>query len=61
MDPKRIVRATAAFGELMFLIKWKGCNELDLVPSREANIKAPQTVIEFYEKHLCWRLLQEDK
>ena len=52
LKPRRIVGASEVDGELMFLIKWKGSSTIDLVPSREANVMCPQTVIKFYEERI---------
>lgn len=52
--PDSIIGATDASGELMFLMKWKGCEEADLVPARQVNIRCPEIVINYYENKIPW-------
>ena len=40
--------------KLRFLVKWKGTEDKDFVDAKEAKIKIPQVVIEFYEEKLNW-------
>jgi len=53
--PEKIIGATDSSGELMFLIKWQGTEEADLVLAKDVNLMFPQIVIKFYEERFQWR------
>jgi len=38
-QPEKIIGVADSGGELMFLVKWKGLEKVELVPAREANVK----------------------
>ncbi|XP_062549663.1 chromobox protein homolog 1-like isoform X1 [Armigeres subalbatus] len=46
---RAIVGATDCGGELMFLVQWFGCDEMDILPAAVVNDKEPGVVIDYYE------------
>ena len=52
MELERIIGATKSIGEIIFLVKWKNVDELDLISAKIANLKCPNVVIEFYEERI---------
>lgn len=53
-EPEKIIGSLILNGCLMILLKWKNVEEPDLIPAKEINVKWPQLIIRFYEKHLSW-------
>lgn len=54
LESEKIMGAIQLQDKIMFLMKWKGSQKLDLVQAEEANVKCPYVVIEYYEKRLEW-------
>ncbi|KAJ8290671.1 hypothetical protein GJAV_G00016160 [Gymnothorax javanicus] len=61
LEPEQIIGSTDRQGELMFLVKWKGTEEVALLSAREASASWPQVVISFYEEKLTWHCGDEDQ
>ncbi|KAI9583269.1 chromobox protein homolog 3-like [Glossina fuscipes] len=60
LEPLQILDVTKSSGELMFLMKWSGIDEAELVPAKKANIICPQIVIKFYEQCIIWCACDEE-
>ncbi|XP_048881991.1 chromobox protein homolog 3b [Brienomyrus brachyistius] len=60
-EPERIIGSTDKQGELMFLVKWKGTDQVALLPAREASTRCPKIVIAYYEEKLTWHSGDEDQ
>nr|AGG11728.1 Umbrea [Drosophila mimetica] len=61
LQPSKILGASDISGKLMFLMKWHGCDQPDVVPAAVANVRCPQLVIKFYVERLSWYSDQTDE
>lgn len=61
LDPKKIIGVSDSSGELIFFMKWKVPDEVELVLAKEASMKCPKIVIAFYEESLTWHFCPEDE
>ncbi|XP_060857403.1 uncharacterized protein LOC132934985 [Metopolophium dirhodum] len=54
--PEKIITATDLNGQLEILMKWRGIEEMELIPAKKANLMWPQMIIKFYEENITWSL-----
>jgi len=52
--PEKVMNVTDSNGQLEILMKWRGIEELELIPANEVNLKWPQIVIKYYEENIIW-------
>ncbi|ALC48907.1 maker310 [Drosophila busckii] len=54
LEPLEIVGATTKLDNVIFFMKWKYVERVELVNSKAAKLVCPQLVIRFYEKHIVF-------
>jgi len=52
--PEKVIGATDSSGQLMFLLKWKGIGECDIIEAKQAYSMCPQIIFKWYEERLTW-------
>jgi len=52
--PEKIIGSTTHRGHLIFLMKWRGTEETEIISATAANLMCPQIVIKYYEERLGW-------
>lgn len=51
---EKLEGVTEEDGALLFLVRWKGVDAVELVPSKIVRQHVPQLVIDFYETRIIW-------
>lgn len=50
---EQIIGCTDINGQMQFLVKWKNLDKADLVNAKEAKVKYPQIVKDFFQERLA--------
>lgn len=55
--PERIIdiRKVPSSNELLCLVQYKNCDDIQYVPTKIMNVRYSQMVIEFYERNIVWK------
>uniref|UniRef100_A0A1Q3EZK3 Putative heterochromatin protein 1 n=1 Tax=Culex tarsalis TaxID=7177 RepID=A0A1Q3EZK3_CULTA len=51
---EKLEGVTEEDGELLFLVRWKGVDEVELISSKIVRQHVPELVIDFYETRIIW-------
>lgn len=52
---ENLVGITQEGNKFLFLVKWQGLDEMEMVPSAEVRKFVPEMMIDFYENRIIWR------
>ena len=52
LEPEEIIGGTESGGRVKFLMKWKGVNQLEMVPCEDAVDYCPDLVLNFFQKRV---------
>ncbi|KXJ83061.1 hypothetical protein RP20_CCG009769 [Aedes albopictus] len=52
---ENLVGITQEGNKFLFLVKWQGLDEMEMVPSAEVRKFVPEMMIDFYETRIIWR------
>jgi hypothetical protein len=55
-----VISAKFMDDQLKYLVKWKGSDEADWLPSYQAHYKCPDAIIRYFEERDIWRIPHSD-
>jgi len=60
LQAEKIIGSNGDPFRMLFAVKWKGSEEVDLIPAKEANVKIPQMVIKYYEEEMRRSVIDDE-